>query len=71
MDEALGLDFLGDLAEGDLAQSLDERLRGQVDEHDLVGIGEHAVGDGLADADAGELADGIVEALEVLDVERR
>ena len=53
------------------AQAQLELLGRQVDEHDLVGLVEHAVGEGLADADAGELEDEVVEALEVLDVDRR
>ena len=53
-----------------LAQPLLERLRGEVDEHDLVGLVEDAVGEGLADADAGQLEHLVVEALEVLDVDR-
>ena len=48
-----------------------ERLGRDVDEDDLVGDLEHAVGEGLADADVGELEDLVVEALEVLDVDGR
>ena len=48
-----------------------ERLRRQVDEHDLVGLVEDPVGERLADADARELEDLVVEALEVLDVDGR
>ena len=39
-------------------------------EHDLVGLGQHAVGHRLAHAHAGELGDVVVERLEVLDVDR-
>ena len=50
---------LGALGRVDLAgrEPLLERLRGEVDEHDLVGLVEDPVGEGLADADAGELED--------------
>ena len=54
-----------------LAQALDQRLGREVDEHDLVGRGEHAVGEGLAHAHAGQLGDAVVQALEVLDVDGR
>ena len=47
-----------------------ERLGREVDEHDLVGLVEDAVGEGLADADAGDLEDRVVEALEMLHVHR-
>ena len=39
--------------------------------HDFVGLVEERVGHGLPDADAGDAADHIVQALDVLDVERR
>ena len=54
-----------------LAQARDQRLGREVDEHDLVGRGEHAVGDRLAHAHAGQLGDLVVERLEVLDVDGR
>ena len=52
-------------------QPLDQRRRRDVDEHDLVGGGEHGVGERLAHAHAGELGDLVVERLEVLDVDGR
>ena len=60
-----GVDPLGrvDLA---VAQAVQERLGGEVHEDDLVGVVEHRVGHGLPNADAGQLADAVVEALEVL-----
>ena len=53
-----------------LVQALDEVLGRQVDDLDLGGLVDDAVGDGLAHADASDLRDDIVEALEVLHVER-
>ena len=53
------------------ADPLLERLGGEVDEHDLVGRLEDAVGERLAHTDVRQLGDGVVEALEVLDVDRR
>ena len=44
--------------------------RGDVDQFDLVGHLEHAVRQRLGRADAGDAGDVVVEALEVLDVER-
>ena len=43
----------------------------QIDELDLVGAGEHAIGHGLAHVDAGDLRDDIVQAFEVLHVDGR
>ena len=43
----------------------------KVDQHDLVGLVEHAVGQRLAHLDAGDAADDVVQALEVLDVDGR
>ena len=40
-----------------------------VDEDDVVGGGQDSVGQGFADAGAGELGDLVVEALQVLDVD--
>ena len=67
-DRARGL--LGDV---DLAllQPLQQVVGRQVDQHDLVGVVEHAVGHRLAHLDAGDAADDVVQALEVLDVDRR
>ena len=64
---------LDPLAGVDLAreQPLDQRLRRDVDQHDLVGDADHRVGHGLADADAGQLGDLVVEALQMLDVDGR
>ena len=64
---------LGALARIDLAcpQPLMQLLRREVDEHDLVRLVQEAVGEGLAHAHPGQLEDRVVEALEVLDVDRR
>jgi hypothetical protein len=53
------------------AQPLYECLGRQVHQHDLVGRGEHLVWEGLANPDTGQLEDPVVEALHVLDVDRR
>ena len=52
-------------------QALDQLVRREVDELHLVRVVEHVVGHRLPDADAGDLADDVVEALEMLDVHRR
>ena len=52
-------------------EAVDEVLHGQVEVHDLVGVLEEAVGDGLARDDIGDAPDQVVEALEVLDVDGR
>ena len=52
-------------------EPFDQLLRREVDQLDLVGLLEHGVGQRLADDDAGDLGDHVVEALDVLDVERR
>ena len=57
-----------DLALGEALQQLVGR---QVDEHDLVGVLEHVIGHGLAHPDAGDALQDVVEAFEMLDVERR
>ena len=54
-----------------LAQPLDQRLGGQVHQHHLVGGGEHLVRERLLHAHAGELRHLVVEALQVLHVDRR
>ena len=51
-------------------EPLEQILDGQIEVHDLVGLLEEAVGDGLAHRHAGVARHQIVEALEVLDVER-
>ena len=72
LEEVLGraLRLLGqvDLA---LREPLQQLLGRDVDELDLVGALEHGVGHRLAHLDAGDLRDDVVEALDVLDVERR
>ena len=52
------------------AQALDEVVRGDVDELDGVGAVEHRVRHGLAHPDPGDLGDDVVQALDVLDVDR-
>ena len=54
-----------------LLQPLEELVDGQIDDAHLVRLVEHRVGHRLADDDAGDLRDDVVQALEVLDVERR
>ncbi len=46
-----------------------QRLRGHVDEFDLVGPADHLVRDGLALGDAGDLPDDVVQRFQVLDVD--
>jgi hypothetical protein len=53
-----------------LAEALQEIVGRQVDQLDVVGLLEHGVGHRLADHDAGDLGDDVVEALDVLDVHR-
>ena len=65
---ALGLLRHIDLA---LAQALDQILGGKIDDLDVVRLVEDAVGHGLAHADPGDPGDDVVEALDMLDVERR
>ena len=48
-----------------------ERLGGEIDQDHLVGVQEHLIGDRLAHPDPGQLVDPVVEALQVLDVDRR
>ena len=68
LERALGL--LGDV---DLAlfQALDQVVGGEVDELDGVGAIEDRVRHGLAHADTGDLRHDVVQAFDVLDVERR
>jgi len=53
-----------------LRQALQQFVRWQVDQLDLVRLVHDPVGDGLADHDAGDLSDDVPRALHVLDVER-
>ncbi len=63
------LDLLGyvDLPGG---QAREQIVGGNVDEHHLVGVVEERVRNRLPDGDAGDAADDVVQALEVLDIER-
>ena len=54
-----------------LLQALQQVVRGQVDQLDLVGLVEHVVRYRLALTDTRNLRDQVVETFEVLDVERR
>ena len=54
-----------------LAQPLQQIVGRQVDQLDLVGLVEHAVGHGLELAHAGDLRHDVAERLEVLHVEGR
>ena len=53
-----------------LVQALQQILRRDVDQLDLRGPIEQAVGHGLPHGDAGDLGDDVVEALEMLDIDR-
>ncbi len=68
LERTFGLMRNVDLA---FVQALDEIARGEVDELDLVGLVEDAVRQRLAHADTGDPRDHVVEALDMLDVERR
>ena len=61
----------GGLAGVDLAgaEAIVEDVGGEIDEFDLVGFIEDAVGDGFLDFDACDLGDDVVEGVEVLNVE--
>ena len=65
---ALGLGGDIDFA---LAQPLDQVVGRKVDHLDIIGAIENAVRHGLPDADVGNLGNNVVEALDVLDVDRR
>ena len=72
-----GLKIMADGARGlfgdiDLAflETLNQVVGRKIDDLDIVGPVEHAVGHGLAHADAGDLRHHVVEAFDVLDVER-
>ena len=64
---------LGLLGDVDLAllQTLDQIVGRQVDQLDGVGAIEDGVGHGLAHAHVRDLRDHVVQALDVLDVDRR
>ena len=53
------------------AQSLQQIVRRKVDQHDFVGLVENAVGQRLAYLDPGDAPDDVVEAFDVLDIDRR
>ncbi len=53
-----------------LLQASDQFARRQIDQHDVVQAVEHAVGHGLADAHAGDPHHHVVEAFQMLDVDR-
>ena len=63
------LDLLG-LVHLALSQAALQFLHGDIDVDDFVGAIEERVGNGLPHTDAGHAPDGIVERLEVLDVDR-
>ncbi len=67
VERALGL-----LRDVDLAffQPLDQLVRRKVDDFDVVRLVEKGIRHGLADADAGDLRDDIVQAFDMLNVER-
>ena len=52
-----------------LAQPLLQVFGGEVDVDDLIGLGQHRIGNSLAHFHADELFDGVVEAFEMLNVE--
>ncbi len=67
-DGALGLLRQVDLP---LLEALDEVFRGQIDDLDVVGAVDDRVRHRLAHAHAGDRGDDVVEAFDVLDVQRR
>ncbi len=68
LDGAAGLVGDVDLA---LLEAFEQLVGRQVDQTDLGSLVQHAIGDGLADDDARDLSDDVVQAVDVLDVERR
>ena len=50
-------------------QALDQLVRGQIDQFDLIGLGQNLIGQGFADLDAGNLLDDVVQAFQMLDVQ--
>ena len=67
-NRALGLLRDIDLA---LVQPLDQVLGREIDDLDIVGLVEHAVGHGLAHAYPRDLGNDVVQALDMLDIEGR
>ena len=67
LDRARGGVLHVDLA---LGETLEQFVGRKVDQHDLVGLVEHGVGHGLAHPHLGDLLHDVVEAFEMLDVER-
>ena len=63
---------LGLLGEIDLAffQSLQQLVRGKIDQLDFIGVLQHCIRDGFPYRNAGDLRDDIVEAVDVLHVDR-
>ncbi len=68
VERAAGLIWHVDLA---VLQAADEVIRRQVDDFDVIGGIEDSVRHRLTHADAGDAGDDIVQAFDVLDVERR
>ena len=64
------LDLLGKVHLAGL-EAGEQIVGGNVDQHHLVGIVEERVRNGFPDRDAGDAADDVVQAFEMLDVERR
>ncbi len=64
------LDLLGNVHLAGL-EAGEQIVGGDVDQHHLVGIVEERVRNGFPDRDAGDAADDVVQAFEMLDVERR
>ncbi len=64
---------LGLLRQIDLAvlEALDQVLGREIDHLDIVGVIDDGIGHGLAHPDAGDLGHHVVQALDMLDVERR
>ncbi len=65
-----GVDALGRVDES-AREAIAQRLRGEVDDLDLVGGAQHRVGDGLALRHPGDLQHHVAERLDVLGVHRR
>src|SRR5207249_4729658 len=54
-----------------LAQALDQIFRREIDDLDIIRLVENAVGNRFPYADPGDAGDDVVQALDMLDVERR